>query len=403
MTSRDRQGSVPVRRLAVLGLAVLLLAAALVVVRECRSGASGPTDGQPAGTVHRGPTADAPARQGAVTASVYRRLSFHQRAGQRVIGGFAGRSIPAGLRRAIRRGWIGGVILFSRNLGSRKQIRRLTGDLQKIHRPAGLRGTPLLVAVDQEGGLVKRLAGAPRLSARQMGARGAPTARRQGLKTGRNLVNAGFNVDFAPVLDVARPGGVIDQTDRAFGRTAARVVRVGTAFADGLRAGGVAATAKHFPGLGAARENTDFEVQRIRLPRRELIRVDLKPFGRFVDSGGELIMVGTAIYPAFGRNPAAFNRRIVVGQLRRRFGFSGVTVTDALGATAARAYGGPGSTAVAAAAAGTDLMLYGDWQSALRGERAMARRLRAGKLDRIEFQGAVARILNLRAGFGRDR
>ncbi len=382
MTGPISRRNFPPRRLATFGLAVILVAAGLLALRECRSEA----------------TAPAPVRSGATMSATWSKLSFHQRAGQRVIGGFSGRTVPAGLRQAIRRGHIGGVILFSRNLGSRNQIRKLTRSLQRIRRPAGLRKPPLLVTVDQEGGLVKRLAGAPALSARQMGARGAASARRQGVKTGRNLVNAGFNVDFAPVLDVARRGGVIDQTDRAFGHTAARVARVGVAFADGLRAGGVAATAKHFPGLGAARENTDFKVQRIRLPKRELIRVDLEPFGRFADSGGELIMVGTAIYPAFGQNPAAFNRRIVVGQLRRRLGFSGVTVTDALGATAATAFGGPGKTAVSAARAGVDLMLYGDWQSALRGKRAMARKLRAGTLDRVEFKGSVARVLNLRAG-----
>ncbi|MCO5316625.1 MAG: hypothetical protein M9938_10780, partial [Solirubrobacterales bacterium] len=173
--------------------------------------------------------------------------------------------------------------------------------------------------------------------------------------------------------------------------------RVGVAFADGLREGGVAATAKHFPGLGAAGENTDFAVQRIRISKEKLRRVDLVPFRRFAASGGELVMVGTAIYPAFGRKPAAFNRQLVVGELRRRLLFSGVTITDSLGATAARAYGGPGKTAVAAARAGIDLMLYSDWREALRGQRAMTRKLRAGKVQRIEFRGAVVRILALRA------
>lgn len=396
----DRQRYVR-RRLIALAALVVLFAAGLLLVRECRSHATGPDRG--GANPIAGSAGLIPDPAGAVASAIYPKLTLHQRAGQRVVGAFNGRTIPSGLRQAIRKGHIGGLVLFSANLGSRRQIRKLTADLQRIPRPAGLRKVPLLITVDQEGGLVKRLAGAPQYSARTMGAKGAATARKQGVKTGRNLRNAGFNVDLAPVLDVARPGGVIDQTDRAFGRTAKRVGSVGVAFADGLRAGGVATTAKHFPGLGAASENTDFEVQRIRIPKKELIRKDLKPFGRFVKSGGELIMVGTAIYPPFGGKPAAFNRRIVVGQLRRRLGFPGVTVTDSLGATAARAFGGPGKTAVSAARAGIDLMLYGDWREALRGERAMARKLRAGKLDRTEFKGSVARILNLRAGLRNDR
>ncbi|MCO5316690.1 MAG: hypothetical protein M9938_11105, partial [Solirubrobacterales bacterium] len=224
------------RRLVALAIAAAL---ALALIAGLALRTAGPDPVTPAAVT----TTPRPAVDGnAVRAArLYGDLSLAQRAGQRVIGGFGGRSIPAGLRRAIRTGRLGGVILFSNNLGSRRQIRRLTRNLQRIPRPGGLRRVPLPVTVDQEGGLVKRLAGAPRVSAERMGVRGADFARRQGVMTGRNLVNAGFNVDLAPVLDVARPGGVIDQTDRAFGRSPGRVARVGVAFADGLREGGVAA------------------------------------------------------------------------------------------------------------------------------------------------------------------
>lgn len=365
------------RRLVAIGILVTVIAAGILVLRDCRTGATSPD-----------PTVR--------SLAIYSKLSFHQRAGQRVIGGFTGRTVPAGLRRAIRSGRIGGIVLFSQNLGSRAQIRRLTRTLQRIPRPKGLGNAPLLIAVDQEGGLVKRLAGAPQLSAAEMGSRGAAVARRQGRKTGRNLANAGFNVDFAPVLDVARKDGVIDRTRRAFGRSPKRVGRTGVAFADGLRATGVAATAKHFPGLGAAGLNTDDAVQTIHLSKRRLRRVDLKPFRRFIASGGEMIMVGTAIYPPFGSRPAAFNRRLATTELRERLGFRGVTVTDALEATAARAVGGPAKTAVVAARAGIDLMLYGDWREALKGEVALARKLRAGKLKPSEFRDSVERIVVLR-------
>jgi len=365
------------RRIAVVAAAVLVAAAAWLVFR----GGETTADSRPAAHF-----------------AGYGKLSPIQRAGQRVIGGFPGRSVPSGLRRAIRRGQIGGVILFSANIGSRRQIRHLTGVLQRIPRPGPLRRAALPVMVDQEGGLVKRLAGAPRLSAAQMGAKGPAAARHQGRLTGRNLRDAGFNLDLAPVLDVARPGGTIDVTHRAFGHTAARAGRAGVAFSDGLRAGGVAATAKHFPGLGAARINTDDAVQRIRLSKRQLRRKDLKPFRRFVASGGEAVMVGNAIYPAFGRRPAAFNRRLVTGELRHRLGFTGVAITDSLDAVAARAYGGPGKAAAGAARAGMDLMLYGNWETALRGARTLSRRLQSGRLGDAAFRNSVTRIVMLRRG-----
>ena len=143
------------------------------------------------------------------------------------------------------------MVLFADNFPSRAAGRRLIAGLQAIRRPPALRD-PLLVMVDQEGGLVKRLGGAPTASAREMGARGAAFSREQGRRTAANLRDLGVNVDLAPVLDVARPGGTIAATERGFGATAAAGRRDRGPFAAACR-GGVAATAKHFPGLGAAR------------------------------------------------------------------------------------------------------------------------------------------------------
>jgi beta-N-acetylhexosaminidase len=325
-------------------------------------------------------------------------MSAGQLAGQRVVAGFEGRSVPDVIRRQIREGLIGGVILFADNLGSRSQIRRLTSSLQRVQRPAGLRRYPLMVMVDQEGGLVKRLAGAPNTSAEQMGSRGSAFSRRQGRLTGRNLRNAGFNVDLAPVLDVARPGGVIADTDRGFGSTVRRVNSTAIPFSRALQATQVAATAKHFPGLGAATENTDFAVQRIRLSKRTLRRVDMAPYRPFIASGGKLVMVGSAIYPALGPRPAMFEPRIVRGELRQRLGFQGITITDAMGTVAVNDFGGTKRAAIAAAHAGMDILLYGDWQSASRGRVAIASRLRSGKLPRGQFTRATNRTLQLRAG-----
>ena len=131
-----------------------------------------------------------------------------------------------------------------------------------------------------------------------MGARGAAFSREQGRRTAANLRALGVNVDLAPVLDVARPGGAIAETERGFGASAARVAATAVPFADGLQAGGVAATAKHFPGLGAATENTDFAVQRIDLSKQELRAVDEAPYRDFIAAGGDLVMLSTAIYPA---------------------------------------------------------------------------------------------------------
>jgi beta-N-acetylhexosaminidase len=323
------------------------------------------------------------------------RLSLGQLAGERLIAGFSGVEAPRALKRMIRRGELAGLILFEANLPSRAAARDLTAEVETIRRPVGLRD-PLLVMVDQEGGLVKRFSGAPSASAEQMGASGAAFSRLQGRAAAANLRDAGINVDLAPVLDVARPGGTIADTERGFGSTAARVTATAVPFAQGLQNGGVAATAKHFPGLGAAAENTDFAVQRIGLSKRALRAVDERPYRDFVARGGELVMLSTAIYPAFSPRPAAFAGQIATGELRERIGFSGVSISDALESVAVRDFGGPAKVAVAGAEAGTDLLLFADYRAAARAHEAMLRGLRTRDLRRAPFEASVGRVLRLR-------
>ncbi|HEX5989580.1 MAG TPA: glycoside hydrolase family 3 N-terminal domain-containing protein [Solirubrobacterales bacterium] len=332
--------------------------------------------------------------------SVAETLPAKQLAGERIVVGLPGRSISKGLRAAIAGGRVAGVVLFAENFPNRAAGRRLIARLQGIKRPPKLRD-PLLVMVDQEGGLVKRVGGAPTASAREMGARGAAFSSKQGRATAANLRELGVNVDLAPVLDVGRPGGVIAETERSFGTTAARVEATAIPFAKALQAGGVAAAGKHFPGFGAATENTDFSVERVDLSRRDLRAVDERPYAAFAAARGKLVMLSTAIYPAFSDRPAAFTRAIATGELRRRLGFEGVSITDALETPAVEDFGGTAEVAIAGARAGADLLLFARLGPAERAWKALVGKLRSGALDRDEFEAAAQRVLDLRAGLAR--
>jgi beta-N-acetylhexosaminidase len=325
------------------------------------------------------------------------RLTPAQLAGERVVVGVDGTGLTHGLRGAIHSGKVAGVVLFEADFPSRAAGRELIEAVQAIPRPPKLRRLPLLVMTDQEGGQVKRVDGAPEASAATMGAEGAGFSRQEGHATAKNLRSLGVNVDLAPVLDVARPGGVIADTERGFGGTFAQVAAAAVPFATGLEDAGVAATAKHFPGLGPASENTDFEGQRIGLSKVELRDVDEAPYRAYVNAGGQLVMLSTAIYPAFGDRPAAFDRRIVTGELRGRLGFHGVTITDSLGSAAVAEFGGQREAVVDGAAAGDDLLLFDDLPSALAGHEALVKQLGKG-LKRAPFEAAVDRVLHLRAG-----
>jgi beta-N-acetylhexosaminidase len=322
-------------------------------------------------------------------------------AGERIVVSIAGTGLTAELRQAIAEGKVAGVVLFEADFPTRAAGRSLVRELQAVPRPPRLARLPLLVMTDQEGGEVKRVDGPPEASAAAMGRRRPAYARRQGRLTAANLKSLGVTVDLAPVLDVGRAGGVIADTERAFAGDAPGVVNTAIPFAEGLEAGGVAATAKHFPGLGTAAENTDFEAQSLALSRGELFHVDMPPYRAFVAAGGRLVMLATAIYPALSPRPAAFSRRIVTGRLRRRLGFHGVTITDSLGSTAVAEFGGQREVAVEGAAAGDDLLLFGDLPSALAGQEALVAQLHKGGLKRQPFLAAAERVLRLRAELGR--
>ena len=327
-------------------------------------------------------------------------LTADELAGQRIVCAFPGTGVPADLQRRISRGQLAGVILFSGNLAGRSQIRRLTRALQAVPRPAGLQ-QPLLVMTDQEGGEVRRLPTPPRISAAAIGAKGPRFARSTGGRAGRAMAALGVNVDLAPVLDVARRRGFIFEQQRGFGRSAAAVSASGVGFARGLQAGGVAATAKHFPGLGSTAANTDLRPARIGLPLARLRAVDEAPYRRFGAAGGKLVMVSSAVYPALDSSALAFqSRRIATDELRGRLGFTGATITDSLEARAVTSSAGTQQTALRAAAAGMDLLLYTS-PSCADGElarRALADALASGTLPRAEFEASVARVLALRGG-----
>jgi len=323
-------------------------------------------------------------------------LSNAQLAGERIVTGFKGTHPPASVRRMIGAGRVAGVILFADNFDSAAGAHALARKLQSIKRPHGLRSR-LLVMVDQEGGEVKRLPGPPAGSAAAMGARGPRYCRHQGSKAGHLLRGAGINVDLAPVLDVARRGSAIGAEHRAFGHTAKAVASRANAFAAGLAGTGLAATAKHFPGLGAAAVNTDVAVERIDIPTARLRAIDERPYRRFIAAHGPMVMVSTAIYPRLSGLPAALSHAVATGELRDRLRFHGVSISDSLESTSARAVGGPARLARLGASAGTDLLLYTSPHDALAGTTELTRDLRSSRLGHAGFRASAGRVLALRS------
>jgi beta-N-acetylhexosaminidase len=335
-------------------------------------------------------------------------LTTAQLAGLRVVASFRdagpGR-VPTALAQRIRNGTIGAVCLFAENGQTVATIRRLTRKLQAIPRPKGLR-EPLLVMIDQEGGEVRRITDIPPAeSALQMAASKSPAhIHARGVATARGLRRAGVNVDLAPVSDIPRKGSTLLQFQRTFGTNPTTVARYSAAFAKGLLDGGVQATAKHFPGFGAALVNSDNESVTINLSAPDLRSVDEWSFEQAIEAGTRIVMVANAIYPALDPTvPATLSRRIATMEIRR-IGFSGVTVTDDLEAAALQQYGDPGRLAVRAAHAGDDLVLFArNYSSSVEAGTALTAALRSGKLSMSDARAAAARILALRRAIAKQR
>jgi beta-N-acetylhexosaminidase len=341
-------------------------------------------------------------------ARVIASLSPAQLAGQRVIYSFNGQTVPPSLLAAVQQGEVGGVIFFSSNITSPDQLRAMVTQLTAANaspqNPA--RNYPLLLMTDQEGGLIRRLSWAgPYLSEAQVGDSGSPAAAgtAAGTQAAVGLTSVGLNVDLAPVLDVYRqPGDFDDQFQRSYSMNPSVVAAAGAAYIRAQQAGGVAATVKHFPGLGAAgaSQDTDDEPVEIGLSASTLRVVDEAPYQAAVQAGVQLAMVSWANYPALDpRLPAGLSPTIIQGELQQRLGFSGVTITDALGAGALGAYGSLDNRTMLAARAGMDALLC-TGINPLPGAECVAG-LEAGYLDgalpATAFKAQLAQLLVLRA------
>jgi beta-N-acetylhexosaminidase len=329
-------------------------------------------------------------------------LTVRQLVGQRLILSYDGTSPPSRVTERIKRGEAAGVILFARNVGSRAGLRSTMAKLQALPRPEGLR-QPLLIMIDQEGGQVKRLSGAPDRSPAQVGATNDPAlARRTGVDTARNLRAVGVNVNLAPVLDIGRQGSIVRRLGRSYGSTASRVIKMGVPFAQGLGDGKVAATAKHFPGIGDATVDEDVAPNRSTRSVSFLRGTDMAPFAAAFKARVPMVMTSTSIYTALdAERPALLSAKVTDAELRDRLKFTGVAITDDLDVQALDRFGSGARLGLRAARAGNDLLLFAQsYANAAAAGAAIIRATEDGDFTRANLEEHARRVLALRASLG---
>lgn len=314
---------------------------------------------------------------------------------------------------------VGGVILFAENFSTPEKTLQLVDDLQQARGS----GWPLLVATDQEGGKVARLARewAPAFSGNMAiaatGARGVTYAEQVGQAQAQQLSALGIFINYAPTVDVnANPDNPVINT-RSYGESPEQVAALGGAYTRGLQAGGVAATLKHFPGHGDTHVDSHTGLPLVDHSKDKIQRQDLAPFAAIIARDNPaLVMTAHIQYPALDSSkvlshtgepvvvPATLSRTIMTDLLRTELGFTGVTTTDALDMVGvAMLIPDPLERTILAFNAGVDVALMPfKIRTPADGKRlkalidGVAKAVRTGRLNATEIDQSVSRIINLK-------
>ena len=302
------------------------------------------------------------------------------------------------MRKTLQQYPVGGICQFGKNIESPSQLARFNADLQAAS------ATPLLIAVDEEGGLIARLANSdafnlPRYaSAAAVGASGDPAdAREMGQTIGSYLKTYGFNMDFAPDADVnTNPDNPIIG-ERAFSSDAATAAQMAAAAADGLRENGILPTLKHFPGHGDTAEDSHTDLAVTYKTREELENCELLPFA--ADTGLHAVMVGHIAAPnVTGDMTPATLSPTLIGMIPDAE--NALIVTDSLAMDAITAAYTPGEAAVLAIQAGCDVLLMPN--SLPEAYAAVLDAVQNGTISEARLDQSVNKILHYKEVYADD-
>lgn len=325
-------------------------------------------------------------------------LTLEQKIGQMLVVGFQGLEPPDYILDWLAAGRIGGVILFARNVSTPAQLARLT---QACHAAASL---PILIAIDQEGGVVSRLRGdfTESPGAMALGAADSEAlAEEVSAVLGSEMRALGINWNLAPAIDLTHNIHNPSVGVRSLGSDPQRVKRLAVAQVRGFQRAGVAATAKHFPGKASTPVDPHVSLPVIEGPLDEMWDTDLVPFRAVSEAGIAAMMIThvqfKALEPVY---PSTLSSRIIQGLLREDLGFTGVASTDCMEMKAVTNHYGAGESAVLAALAGADIILFSHTRE--HQEAAYAALLdaaRTGRLPHDRIERAVGSIQAMKAQF----
>lgn len=329
-------------------------------------------------------------------------LTLDEQIGQVVVAGFPGHTPSAEILDLIAQDHLGNIILFARNCADAAQVAVLTAQLQAAAMAAG-QPLPLLITIDQELGMVRRISrgvtGFPGNMA--LGATGSPAlVEAVAAAAGRELAAAGVNLNLAPVADVnSDPANPIVGV-RSFGSDPLLVGPLAAAAVRGYATAGIGAMLKHFPGHGDTAVDSHLGLPVVTKTRAELDALELVPFRAGIAAGVPSVMIAHIAFPAITGHadlPALAEPAIVQDLLRRDLGFDGVIASDCLEMQAVVKTLGTAQGAVAALLAGIDLVLVSHTPELQRGAIAAIRAaVQSGELPAARLADAARRVMRLK-------
>ncbi|MFC6651101.1 MULTISPECIES: beta-N-acetylhexosaminidase [Paenibacillus] len=328
-------------------------------------------------------------------------MTLEEKIGQMLLVGIQGKTAGAEARKMIAEDKVGGIILYSNNVGNLKELVQLTNALKQSN--AG-NPAPLFMSVDQEGGKVSRLpddyATFPSNAAVGSGDNAA-AAGTMGELLARAVKSSGFNMDFAPVLDInSNPDNPVIG-DRSFGSSAELVTRLGIAEMQGLEREGVIPVVKHYPGHGDTSVDSHLELPVINKTEAQLAELEWLPFQAAIREKADAVMVAHILYPKLDPDkPASLSQVIIGQQLRGQMGYDGVVITDDLTMGAiVKNYSLP-AAAVDTVLAGSDILLVAhEYKNEQAVRTALLDSVKNGKISESRIDESVYRILALKAKY----
>ncbi|WP_216086229.1 beta-N-acetylhexosaminidase [Mahella australiensis] len=326
-------------------------------------------------------------------------MSLDEKIGQMLIIGFDGYKVNTQVVTMIKDRNIGGVILFNRNVQGDKQLVQLNNELKSLNKNNRL---PLFISADHEGGRISRLPRRatdfpPNLAIGKKDS--TELSQKIGSVLGSEMKAYGFNLDFAPVLDIfSNPKNTVIG-DRSFGKDPYTVGRLGIATMKGIKSAGVIPVAKHFPGHGDTTVDSHMELPISYKSLQQLKSFELLPFGEAIEQGADIVMVAHIKLPEIDKSglPASLSSVIITNLLRDDMGFDGVVITDDMEMGAIVKHYNIGDAAVKAIEAGADIILVcHTYKNQIEAIEAISEAVNDGRISQQRIDQSVRRIVMLK-------